>query len=305
MGLLDLFSGGRYKQAEQLGREASQIFANIQLPDIEKMRLQLEGLVQQGVYTPEQADAILQQNTEMEGISTDPRLRDAQMTALSRLQSVGDTGMDAIDRGRLNAIAADEATRARGAREAIIQNAGMRGLGGSGLELSAQLANQQGGATRASQRGFDVAAEAQQRALAAIQGAGGLAGQIRGQSWQEQAERARAQDIINQFNTRQRQDVVNANLMERNRAQQMNLGERQRIADAGAQTRNQQQMYNKNLYQQQFQNKMQRAGGQANAMTNAAQQLTQQGSQGVGLFGDIFKAGLGGAMTGVGYGLTR
>lgn len=305
MGLLDFLSGGRYKRAEQLGREASQIFADIQLPDIERMRLQLEGIVQQGVYTPEQADAILQEQTGFNRISTDPRLQQAQMEALRRLQGLSETGMDITDRARLFAISQAEGARSRGEREAILQNAAARGLSGSGLELAAQLGQQQGAATRGAAEGFGVAEAAQQRALQALQGAGGLAGQIRGQSFEEQAQRARAQDIINQFNTRQRQDVVNMNLAERNRAFQQNLTERQRVADQNAALRNQQQQYNKELLQRQFQNRMARAVGQAGALQNAAAQLTNQGSQGVDLFGGLIGSAAGGAMTGIGYGLTK
>ena len=77
-------------------------------------------------------------------------------------------------------------------RGAIMQHMQARGLGGSGSQLAAQLASQQGTANRAADMGSQFAIAGQQRALQALQNAGQMAGQQRGQSFDESATRGSA-----------------------------------------------------------------------------------------------------------------
>jgi len=137
-----LFGGG----GEAAAGAGVKTFKNLKTPEIEDMEIELETLVQQGVLTPEQAQAALVDSSAFEGISLDPNLKAAQMDALAGLQDVSENGMTAIDRAAMGNIIQDEQTASRGARDAIIQNANARGMGGSGLELAAQLQNQQGAA---------------------------------------------------------------------------------------------------------------------------------------------------------------
>jgi hypothetical protein len=67
------------------------------------------------------------------------------------------------------------------ARGAIGQNMAARGVGGSGVEIASQLANQQGAANRNSMAGTQAAADARQRAIAALMGSANIAGNVRGQ----------------------------------------------------------------------------------------------------------------------------
>jgi hypothetical protein len=230
----------RQRKRERDQQEAAlRELEGLQVPDIEKQRLSLEGYGSVGDLD----------RSEFGGIQTDPRLREAQMRALQGLQDQASAGgLTLMDRARL-AEAQDAVSRQeRGSREALQQSMAARGMAGSGQAYAAQLANQQGAATRSSRAGLDVAAEAQRRALESLQGAGRLGGQIRGQEWGEQAARAGAQDAINRFNWQNRQ----------------------RIADNNVDTRNTQQAHNAGLYQQQFQNQAQRAGMVYGGRRNAA-----------------------------------
>ncbi len=258
-------------------------FADLQAPNIEQMKLELEGLVQQGTLSPEQAQAILVDKSAMEDIQTDPGLQAAQMDALTGLQDIsGGGGMTAMDRAKLNQIQQDEATQQRGAREAIIQNAEARGMGGSGLEMLSQMQNQQDSATRQSTRDLDVAGMAQQRALDALMKGGQLAGDIRGQGFGEQAAKAGATDAIAKFNAQNQQQVGLTNTAANNTAAASNLATKQGVADANAGTRNAQQQYNKGLVQQDYENKVKKATGQTGvSQANAAlQQKAQESDQG-------------------------
>jgi hypothetical protein len=144
-------------------------------------------------------------NSAIENVAMNPALQAAQMSALGALQGeAASGGMTAQDRATqqqsMDAIAQQE----RGQREAIMQNQAARNTGGGGAGLAAQLAAQQGAAQRNSMAGTQQVADSRQRALQAMAGAGGLAGNIRGQSFGEQSNIAQAKDLINQFNAGQR-----------------------------------------------------------------------------------------------------
>ena len=164
-------------------------YANIQAPSLEDLQVQLEEQVLQGTLSPEMAQLYLQQASNMGGVNQSQETVDAQMAALAGLQDItANKGLTAADQANINKIQNQENTRARGAREAILQNAQARGAGGSGLELMAQLQNQQDSATRAAQRGTDVAAQAQQRALQALMSQGQLGSQIGAQQFSQDAD---------------------------------------------------------------------------------------------------------------------
>lgn len=258
--------------AAKISRDSARALGALDVPDIELMKLELENLVSAGQLSPEQAQAAMAERSQMENISTDPRLKQAQMQALDGLQDIANNdGLTAVDRAQLERVKGEIGQQDRGQRESIIQNANARGVGGSGLELMAQLQAQQGSAQKASQMGFDVAAQAQQNKLRALEQAGQMGGQIRGQDFDQQAQVASAQDAINKFNAANKQQVNLMNTDSRNQANASNLNNAQRIADSNTESRNQQQMSNKQLIQQDFENKYRRAGGQASGMQNAAQ----------------------------------
>lgn len=250
-------------------------FEYLATPDIPEMQIQLEQLVQQGVLSPEEAETVLLGRSEMNGITLDPALKQAQMEALSGLQDITSSGgLTAMDKARLNQIETEENSRARGQREAILQGAQARGMGGSGLELMSQLQNQQQAATRKSQRDLEVEALAQERALQALMQQGNLAGQMESAAFNQQAQIAGANDAISQFNDQNQQQQINQNVANRNQAAASNLAMKQDIANANAALRNQQQMHNKNLVQQDFDNKIKKAGGSTGV---ASQNANAQG----------------------------
>lgn len=253
--------------------QTADYFSDLQLPSVGDMEIQLQQLVEQGVLTPEEAQAELVGRSESSNISTDPRFKQAQMDALAGLQDIGDGGLTAMDEADLNRIQNQENTAARGQREAILQNAQSRGLGGSGLELMSQMQNQQDSATRTAQRDMDVTAMSKQRALDALIRGGELGGQMQAQDFNQQAQVADANDAIAKFNAMNKQNINAANVNARNIAQESNLANKQRVADSNVDLKNQNQMHNKNLIQQNFDNEMKKRGGSAGiAQANAQAQ---------------------------------
>lgn len=241
-----------------------------ELPGADDLSYQLEQMVQQGVLTPEDAQAAMVSQSDMNNISLDPNLRKAQMDALGGLQDISQDGLTAQDEANLNKIRTQENTAARGSREAILQNADSRGLGGSGLELMSQMKNQQDSATRASQRDMDIAGQAQDRALQALIQGGQLGGQIQNQDFNQQSQVAGANDAIAKFNAQNQQQTNVMNTGAHNAAQASNLGMKQNVANSNVATKNQQNAQKAQVAQQMFNNDMVKRGGQQSIAQNNA-----------------------------------
>jgi len=289
MGILDFITG---QGGSQYNDELSRIFNDIDMPDTDEQKLQLEQLVQQGVLTPEQARAELLGGNSYDQMDLDGQGKQAQMAALQSLSEVGNEGgLTASDRSRLQAIQSQEQTASRGGREAIMQNAQARGMGGSGLDIMAQLQNAQDSATRQSTRDLDVAAMGQDRALQALQQAGQLGGNINQQQFGQQAQIADSRNEIAKFNAANKQQVGISNVNANNQAQQVNLQAKQGISNQNVDLRNQQQQFNKGLGQQQFGNQMQLAAGKANAVQAKAAQANADKESNMGLLGTVVGAG--------------
>jgi hypothetical protein len=176
--------------------------------------------------------------TAFEDISGDPRMKDAQLAALASLQDIGANGMTAQDRANLARIQSEAAQADRGRREAIQQNMAARGMGGSGMSLLAQLQSSQAATDRTAQQGLDVAGMSQARALEALNQAGGLAGNIRGQDFSEAARVAQAKDAVAEFNARNRTQNNQFNAGQQNQMAQYNQNNTVRVGMANNDARN-------------------------------------------------------------------
>jgi hypothetical protein len=262
----------------------------------------------------------------MEGVKTDPRLQENQMASLSALEDIYKSGgLTAADQANLSKIQTQAQTADRGRRGAIQQAMASRGMGGSGMDLLAQLQSSQGATEQQAQQGLDVAGMAQDRALNAMLQSGELSGSIRGQQFGEQSQVAGARDAINKFNAQNRNqsnqfnagalndtaqfnagnnlrtdmynrdtrigtDTTNANFSQ-DAAKYNNAG-RQGTANQGVDTRNQETMTNKvQLPQQNFQNQVTVAGGKSGAAGQAMNYYGQQAAGKRDQFGNIIAGG--------------
>lgn len=245
----------------------------LQIPDIEKQKIALQSLSYLGSFTPEQEQAIIQQASELNNISLDPRLKTAQMNALQTLSQMGQTPFDATEKAEINKMRREISGQEQARQNSILQSLAQRGMLGSGQELAQRLSSSQGSADRASQESDALMAMAQKRMLDAIAQSGNLATSISDQDFNQQAEINKAQDVINQFNTQNRRDVQMRNIGAKNVAGATSQEEKQRIAEANIDLRNKEQIYNKELLQQKFENEYRKAGGQATALGSQANNL--------------------------------
>lgn len=263
-------------------------YTSIGVPPIEAQQIVMQKYQSSGQWTPELAEAVKLGDSNLLGVSTDTGYTEAQKQALSQLQTIGNSGgMTLSDQAQLEKnqgnINADE----RGHREAILQDARQRGGYGSGTALAAQLMNQQNASNQAHQTGLDVNAQAQQRALQAIMSAGQLGGQMQEQQFGQQAEKAKAQDAINQWNAQNQQANRNNNIQLQNQAAQYNLGNNQNLSNANVDLTNKQGVYNAALPQQYFNNQLAVTQGKANARAGQATNLNQNAQQTANMWSGI------------------
>lgn len=274
-------------QSEQMALAQAQ-FAGLNLPELSPIELQR--LVSAGTITPELAEIIKLEGNAYEDIYVDPRLKQQQTDTLASIQEIAETGMSAQDRSDIARIAQEEAIAERGSRESLMQNAQMRGVSGSGLELAGQLINEQGGATRRSSRDTEVAGQASSRRMAALQDAGALAGAMRSQEYGEQANVAQAQQMINQFNVQNQQSQLSSRAQAQNLANSQNLQASQNLMNQNVQLANQEEMYRASIPQQQYQNQLGLAGAKAGGNYQMANMLGQQSQQGLAAAGSLATA---------------
>lgn len=206
-------------------------------------------------YNPESMTPELAQASQ---ISEDPTVRSAQLSALSKMGDLANTGLTAVDQQGYQQARDIGNQMAHSGSQAALQNAQARGIGGSGMEFAnREIANQEG-AGRAQQAGLAQAADSARGRANALQAYGAGLGQQRAQDFNANAANT---GILNQFNM--------ANTQAQNAANQWNV-----------QNRNNAQQYNQqgqlNLGQQNFNNQITKAGGMAQANTGMAQGYAAQ-----------------------------
>lgn len=264
-------------------------YLSVTVPDPAEQQLLLQQYQSTGKLDPRLATAFQQASSAMNNIQTDPGLKQAQQSALSSLENIGNQGghtlaQDAYLNQNQQQVNAENAGR----QGAIVQQFAARGMGQQGgLALSALEQNNQNMTQNENQASLGAAAQAQQNALQALQGAGTMAGQQQQQQFNQQASVAQAQNSINQFNTQMNQGVENANVNAQNQAQTYNTQNAQNIANQNTQLGNYQQQYNKQLLQNQYQNQLQKAQGAAAGYEGQAGLYSQQGQQAGNMWGNI------------------
>ncbi len=283
------------ERAAMINSQSMQQWLDLNIPDPEAQKLVLEQFVVQGKLDPKLEQAIKADPSEFEQIVTNHEDQQAQRRALSEMEKLGyEGGLGLQDKADLQSALMEGTVKDRGNRLAIEQDQARRGLAGSGFDVASQLQAQQSGADRDSQTGLNIAAQAQERALQAIMGAGNLATQYRTQDFGEQSAKASAADRINLFNTQNLQDVQQRNISSQNRAEEMNLANKQDVANKNTQLSNYEQEFNKGLLQQNFENQMSKVAGMTGQYQNQANQALRQGQQQSNLYSNLGNSAVGG-----------
>ena len=211
-----------------------------EIPEVELQKYSTpEALAYLGNFTPEELQA-----TGLPAGVINQAMRNKQLQALGGVEQLSQTGLSAIDRAALSEIQNQIATQEKGQRESILQNMAQRGLSGSGQELAAQLQSSQAASQLASTQGMQQAAQAQQARVNALNNLANLSSGIEQTDFERQAQKAQAQDVINQFNVQNRNTAGLRNLQTQQDLANLNVQERNRIAQANADLMNKQIMQN-------------------------------------------------------------
>lgn len=151
-------------------------------------------------------------SSNMAGVTTDPATRAAQMQALQGMQNEYNTGgASVMDRAAQAQMLNASNQQNRSAQEAILQNMAQRGQAGGGTELAARLQMQQNAGQNNAMSGAQLAGDDRMRALQAMQQAGQLGGQVRGEDFSQASQKAQAQDALNAWNAKNRVGAINTN----------------------------------------------------------------------------------------------
>lgn len=264
-------SSGDRQNATAMQQAALNNILALKTPDIADMRAILSQYQNAGQLNPEMTDTYSQDPSLMGKVSTDPRLKNAQMQALAQMQKIGQGGLRPQDVAMLAQIRNQGTQAEHSNEEAILQNMQQRGIGGSGAELAAKLSSAQNSANSANMQSLNVGAQAHQAALQALMNSGQLGGSMQAQEFGQQAAQAQAQDAINRYNSQNQQQIAGQNTYYRNSAQSQNLANKQNIMNMNTGIANQQTMYNASLPQLSYQNQLGKASaaaGQYQGMAN-------------------------------------
>lgn len=136
----------------------------------------------------------------MEKVSTDPKLREAQMSALQSLRDRSQKGMSLQDKADL--IAAEESANSanRSRQDALRQEFAGRAGNSGASEAVMRMMGTQGAADQQARQARDVAARSEQNRINATQDLGNMSGNMRNQDFSEQSAKAAAADRIAQYN---------------------------------------------------------------------------------------------------------
>lgn len=268
--LLGGFMGSKdAKKAAKAQADASAriqaMYDAISIPTIADQSLQMEEGQVLGNYNPMLEQLLNQQASAMEGVNPSPEYKEMQLNALRKMSGIGQDGLDEGDEAAFREAQRAVSNDAQAQQASILNNMAQRGTLGGGMELAARLQGAQDSANRLSSAGDKLTQDARARALQALTQTGSMAGDLRGQDFNEQEKVARARDAINQFNVQNQQQLQSRNVNEQNRAQLANMQARQAMADSNLQMRNNEQKYNKELQQQHFRNQMSKVDGQSGA----------------------------------------
>jgi hypothetical protein len=251
------------KKAQGLTGEQVKMLQRIDLPEIEKMRIMLESPELVGLLEAEQLQA-----SALENIKTNPELAAMQMQALQSLkQRAEGGGLTPEDKMQMEQMVGQVAAQEKAQRSAIEQEMLRQGTADSGQSAVMKQMASQNAANQGRQQALQMGAQASQNRMAAAQNMASVASGMEQNQYQRGSDLANARDAIARANAANRQQV-----------NQQNLAAQQAIANQRATIRNQQEMHNKGLYQQDFQNKLSKSTGVAQAMGNQANMHAQQGA---------------------------
>lgn len=166
--------------------------------ELERVRRLEEGMptAEDLAYTPEEERTVEELGASMAGqAAADAGSIESQKRALGQMEEIyRQGGYTDVEREQVEQAMMQARNLERAGTQAARQQMAARGMVGAGAQVGAQMAAQQGSMNRGRAAAADIATAGQARALEALGGAGRVAGQMRGQSFEEGYKRGSAID---------------------------------------------------------------------------------------------------------------
>jgi len=266
----ELSRGDRNAAQDQI-RAIQAMYDQIQLPDIEKQKLNLEGFEQGQMLTPEQQQVReLSMQDQLQNINLDPRLKETQNNALDILRQISGKGFTPDEKAAMDEQRSSREADLTSKLKSIQQQQDMRGAGNSDMALSQRMMEAQGSANRGAADARNMEAQAFRRSLDAISQGANLASGMENTDYNRQANLANAQRGRETTNLQNRINTEGSNVDRFNRALEANTGRLNTTSDKNVALRNDQQQFNKNLVNQGFNQQLSLANARAGAGRDTA-----------------------------------
>jgi len=163
-------------------------------------------------------------NSAMGDVTTDPKYKEHELAALRELEDQSKNGFTASDRADMARVETSVNRANRGRIGAIQQNMLARGMGGSGMELVANLQSSQDANEIAAMKALEQEGMIQDRKSQATRDLGGMSASLQSRDFAQAAEKARAKDAIAQFNNANRNNANRVNLSNDQNVSNLNVG---------------------------------------------------------------------------------
>ena len=276
-----LFGGGGsdYDKQKELIQETVDSFRSIGYPLIEAQKLALQKISQVERINPQLEAEILQGPSEFGQIQIDPRLKASEDMYAATLKKLSEGGLSLQDRADLGQLSRQYGGEEHARQEALIQSMQQRGIAGAGPELQAGLSASQAAAEQQARASQNIAAQTQARALQSIEKGTQLAQQRAGREFEQGAQKASAGDVIAATNVAHQRNVQTGNAAALRRAQEIKENEAQRIKEYNAALADKEQQYNKELFQQDYKNRLAKAELEGKARNELAASYGEKGKR--------------------------
>lgn len=272
MGLLGNMFGSSDEDSQKYLDEALKAYKNINVPTVQSGEVKnLPQETVQGTVNPEEIQVDEQAPNAYNDISLDPTTRQAQMNALAAYQEIANSG--GLDANAKLAIqqAIDAANeQSKGAQGAIMNQAQAEGQGGGDFALTQRAIAAQGASNTAANAGMAAAAEAEKNREDALTAMSNIGGSINASDYGQAQAKANAANTINASNTGYKNAANTGNVANNMAGQQFNVTNAQGVNAANTTAGQNNAYYNASLPQQQFNNELAKASGQAGVNTQQA-----------------------------------
>lgn len=269
------------------------------IPSIEAQKIVLQNPAFVEQYVAQQAQAEQQGQSQFNNIQESPELRGNTLSAISKMNEQASAPLTATEKAELNAQRRTAESGLTSNMGRILQEQQARGMLSGDQELAAKMQAAQATMQQEAQGSQSMMGQAQQRALDSLLNSSNMSAQLRAADFGQASQKASAQDVINAFNTQNRQQTGLTNTSAQNAANLRNVEAKQSLENQRAINANLQETNNKGLLQQQYNNELGKAQAMAGAYTGQANMIGQQGAaqaaNTMGMYQGIGQAAAGGA----------